>query len=306
MTSIYQNPTLHRRDLSKKPASKESYSGYLEPDTEVPPKPAQVIKDVTVNDVMITESAIMAEAQNHPAATPGAALALAAQALAVRELLLQEASRIGIAVSRENTVSQRSETAEDASIRLLIEQEVSVPQVTEQECRRVYELNKHRFRSDTIHEARHILFAVERDDIQAREAARVKAQRLAGFIADHPDEFAKLAAEYSDCPSAQQGGNLGQLTAGSTVSEFESALAGMTPGVAAPGLVDSRFGIHLVVLDRRIDATPLPFEVVREKIAAWLEASSWSRAVAQYIGILAGQARISGVEITSTEGSLVQ
>ena len=98
MTSLYQNPTLHFREPGKKTASQTSYEGYVEPDTKIPPKPARVIKDVMVNGVLIPEADIMAEAQNHPAETPGAALAQAAHALAVRELLLQEAGRLGVMV----------------------------------------------------------------------------------------------------------------------------------------------------------------------------------------------------------------
>jgi peptidyl-prolyl cis-trans isomerase C len=306
MTSIYQNPTLHMREAGKTKIENPSYTGYVEPDTEVPPKPGKVIKNVTVNGILIPETTILAEAQNHPAETPGAALIQAARALAVRELLLQEAARLDIRVQTDKSGGSRTEASEDAKIRLLIEQQVDVPQATDVECQRVYEVNKHRFCSDTIYETRHILFAVANKDEQASAAIKAKAENLAKHLAEHPDEFADLAGQYSDCPSGQQGGNLGQLTTGSTVSEFERALETMEVGGSVPRVVESRFGIHLVVLDRRIDGKVLPFEHVRERIAAWLEAASWSRAVAQYIGMLAGWAAIEGLEIQSTKGSLVQ
>jgi peptidyl-prolyl cis-trans isomerase C len=70
--------------------------------------------------------------------------------------------------------------------------------------------------------------------------------------------------------------------------------------------VESRFGFHVVSLDRRIPGETLPFEIVRERIAAWLEAASWSRAVSQYIAVLAGKAEISGIDIGATEGPLIQ
>jgi peptidyl-prolyl cis-trans isomerase C len=310
MTSIYQNPTLHMREPGKAKAAEANadagYNGHIEPDTNVPPKPAKVIGDVTVNGVVIAEADIMAEAQNHPAENPGAALAEAARALAVRELLLQEAARLGVDADTKHHETGNTETPQDAAIRILIEREVDVPQAREEECQRIYELKKHRFCSDTIYEARHILFAVSEADAPARAAAKDKAQDLAQHLADHPEEFAGLASQYSDCPSGQQGGNLGQLTTGSTVSEFERALEAMTAGDPVPRLVDSRFGIHLIVLDRKIDGSVLPFDMVRERIAAWLEATTWSRAVAQYVGILAGQAEIQGVDIEATKGSLVQ
>ena len=53
------------------------------------------MEDIRINGASIPQAAILAEAQNHPAATPDAALSAAAEALAVRELLLQEARRTG-------------------------------------------------------------------------------------------------------------------------------------------------------------------------------------------------------------------
>ncbi len=306
MTSIYQNPTLHIREPGKKEAAQTGYDGYVEPDTKMPPKPAKVIKDVTVNGVLIPEADIMAEAQNHPADTPGAALAQAAHALAVRELLLQEAARLGVAAPAVADEGKREEIAEDAIIRLLIEQEVDVPQAGDEECQRIYAVNRHRFCSDTIYKARHILFAVESTDAKARDAVRGKAENLAAHLALNPEEFARAAKEFSDCPSGQQGGNLGQLTTGSTVSEFERALETMTAGDTAPKLVESRFGFHLIVVDRKIDGEQLPFENVQARIAAWLDAAAWSKAVAQYISILAGKADIQGVDMEASSGFLVQ
>ena len=306
MTSIYQNPTLHVREPGKKETSQTGYDGYVEPDTKVPPKPARVIRDVTVNGVVIAEAEIMAEAQNHPADTPGAALAQAAHALAVRELLLQEAGRLGVQVPATAGEGRREETAEDVLIRTLIEQEVDVPQAGEEECRRIYEVNRHRYCSDAIYEARHILFAVESTDAEARDRVRSKAENLATRLAGHPEEFAAAAEEFSDCPSGRQGGNLGQLTTGSTVTEFERALETMTAGDSAPKLIESRFGFHLVVVDRKIEGEQLPFESVQVRIAAWLDATAWSKAVAQYIAILAGKADIKGIDMEASHGYLVQ
>lgn len=306
MTSIYQNPTLHIREPGKNETSQTGYDGYVEPDTKIPPKPARVIRDVTINGVVIAEAEIMAEAQNHPADTPGAALAQAAHALAVRELLLQEANRLGVEVPATAGEMKQEEAAEDAVIRKLIEQEVDVPQAGEDECRRIYEVNRHRFCSDTIYEARHILFAVESTDAGARAEVRGKAENLAAHLAEHPEEFAAAAEEFSDCPSGRQGGNLGQLTTGSAVTEFERALETMTARDSAPKLVESRFGFHLVVVDRKIDGEQLPFESVEDRIAAWLDATAWSKAVAQYISILAGKADIKGIDMEASHSPLVQ
>lgn len=68
----------------------------------------------------------------------------------------------------------------------------------------------------------------------------------------------------------------------------------------------TRFGHRVVLLDCRIDGRDLPFEAVRERIAAYLEAASWSRAVAQYLGMLVGSADIKGLSLDRASSPLVQ
>jgi peptidyl-prolyl cis-trans isomerase C len=50
----------------------------------------------------------------------------------------------------------------------------------------------------------------------------------------------------------------------------------------------------------------LPFDAVRTRIAAYLEERTWRRAVAQYIALVAGQARVAGFDLPSATSPLVQ
>jgi peptidyl-prolyl cis-trans isomerase C len=305
MATLYQNSSL-KPGAASSSQDGGSYNGYVEPDTTVPPKARPVLKEISVNGVSIAEADILAEAQNHPAETPGAALIAAARALVVRELLLQEARRLGIEAEAEAVGERRSETQEDAAIRLLIEREVTVPSASEEECRRFYENNPARFRTEPIWEARHVLLAAPAGDEAARRAGRETAERLLAHLMKTPEDFSALAAEHSACPSREQGGNLGQITRGSTVPEFERALEMMEEGTLLPQPVESRFGFHIVFLERKIEGAHLPFEHVAEQIAGWLEAASWSKAVAQYIAVLAGRAEICGIDISAAHGPLIQ
>jgi peptidyl-prolyl cis-trans isomerase C len=70
--------------------------------------------------------------------------------------------------------------------------------------------------------------------------------------------------------------------------------------------VQSRYGVHVLRLDRRIEGRELPFEAVAETIADQLQETSWRRAVAQYIRVLAGQAQIEGIALDAAETPLVQ
>jgi peptidyl-prolyl cis-trans isomerase C len=230
---------------------------------------------------------------------------LAARALAIRELLSQEADRLAFVAEPIEDDEGRRETEGEARLRALIEREAVVPHAGEAECRRFYERNRRRFRSPDLFEPVHILIAAPPGDAVARAAARSTAEALIAKLQQCPRDFAVLAHAHSACPSSKQGGNLGQIGPGQTVEEFERALAGMTAGELHPRPVETRYGLHVVRLDRRVDGCDLPFELVRERIAEYLDEAVHRRALSQYVSILAGRARVTGVDLTGS-GPLVQ
>jgi len=252
---------------------------------------------VSVNGVVIAHDAISREAQNHPAPTPLAAWTAAARALVVRELLLQEAQRLGLVASPSTDGAGRRETTEEALVRQLVEREVTLPDPDEAACRRYYDNNRARFRSPDVYEASHILIAARRDAPEAFASARERAFALLSHLQTDPQRFAELARAHSDCPSAASGGNLGQLTGGATTPEFEQALLRLQPGEMTRAPVETRYGFHIIRLDRHIAGRDLPFDVVRERIAAYLVGRSRRLAVAQYIARLASKADIGGVDL---------
>ncbi len=271
-------------------------------------KPAPPPPIVRVNGTEISRVEIAREIQHHPAETPGAAREAAAHALVVRRLLLDEARRLGLEAGSETETDPdgRRETDDEALVRRLIETEVRVPEPTEDECRRFYDARPDRFRTPAIYEAAHILFAASRDDAEAYSAAETVARGTAAVLTASPERFAELAESLSACPSAGVGGSLGQVSTGQTAPEFETALAAMTPGTIREEPVCTRYGVHVVRLDRRIDGTRLPFEAVHRDIADYLADAVFHRAVHQYVAILAGRAEIEGITLKTSDGLLVQ
>jgi peptidyl-prolyl cis-trans isomerase C len=260
---------------------------------------------VSVNGTLIAREAIAREAQHHPAATPIASWRQAAQALIVREVLLQEARRRNVAAEPLADGEGRRETEDEALIRALVEAEVSVPEPDADSCRRYYDANRRRFRSADIFEAAHILIAGRREDPTAFRAARLKSKAVLAELQSAPERFAALAQEHSACPSAAQGGNLGQITRGQTVPEFEKALMAMAPGELSAAPVASRYGFHIIRLDRRIDGRELEFAAVAGQIAAYLADRSRRTATAQYVARLVSRAAIAGIEIAGAEAHRV-
>ena len=80
--------------------------------------------------------------------------------------------------------------------------------------------------------ARHILVDQESDC----EALKQKIQ--AG------EDFAEIAAAYSDCPSRRDGGNLGEFGPGQMVKEFDEVVVSAPVG-EVQGPVKTQFGYHL-------------------------------------------------------------
>ena len=133
----------------------------------------------------------------------------------------------------------------------------------------------------------------------------VPALSIRASLSGAPDRFAALARDCSDCPSGAVGGSLGQIGPGDTTPEFEAALVDLTPGDISPP-VETRYGVHLIRLTRRIDGRQLPFEAVRERIASYLGEHVSRQATAQYVSLLVGRADIGGIVIDGASSPLVQ
>ena len=260
---------------------------------------------VQVNGVTVPRDRIAREAQHHPAQTPAGAWQEAARSLVIRELLLQEARRLGVEAEPRSDGAGRTETDEEALIRAVVEREVITPESDEHTCRHYYEQNRKSFRSPAIYEAAHILFAARRDDAQAFARAREAAYAALDELKRDPGRFADLARMHSACPSATQGGNLGQLTLGDTTPEFEAALVALSVGAISSEPVATRYGLHIIRLERRIDQRQLPFDLVADRIAGYLRESVTRRATAQYIARLVSRASITGVTLAGAEAHRV-
>lgn len=252
---------------------------------------------VVVNGTEIEPEAIAQEIQHHPAPDGETAWKQAATALALRELLLQEARRLNLEPDVEQDESGRSESREDAAIRVLLARCAEPAKAGEQECRRYYESRIDRFRTPDLFEAAHILIEPEGRDEAAWADAEAEASAIVSELGDDPEDFAEAAREFSKCPTAHQGGSLGQVRRGELVPAVQDALERLAEGTTARKPVRSRFGWHILRLQRKIEGRTLPFEIVRPKIVDMLDARAWTIASARYAAELARKADIEGILI---------
>ena len=200
------------------------------------------------------------------------------------------------AVERSLLVEGADEVATDAAIEALLDREAPTPEPTDEECSRFYAKNLDRFTSGELVFARHILFAiVPRAPV---DAIRSKAEETLQRVRTDPESFAELARTLSNCPSGQHGGNLGQLSRGECVPEFEQPVFGVRSPGLLPELVRTRFGFHIVVVDRRVAGETLPFDAVKQRVAECLRERVRRKALEQYLRILSAETGLAlpGVE----------
>lgn len=254
---------------------------------------------ITVNQTQIPEDKVLAEMQYHPAESRREAMFKAAESLIIGELFRQRAKTLGIPVS-DDTV----ESSDEDFIEALIEQEVAIPDASEEDCRQYFEANPGKFETSPLLEVKHILLAVPKEDDAGRAEAKMRADALLDILKGGAD-FGKLAKRESSCPSKETGGSLGQLSKGQTVPEFERQVFVAEPGLM-PRPVESRYGFHLVYIERKIPGKPLTFDQAREKIAEYLNEKVRRKAIAQYIQVLIAEAKIEGYDFQVDGSPLMQ
>ncbi len=155
----------------------------------------------------------------------------------------------------------------------------------EDRLRREYEAAAEEYTIPEQIKARQILFRVppaadeqERSEIRQR-AEQARERLLAGA------DFAELARELSDDPSAAAGGDLGWVTKGRQVEGFDEVAFALAPGETS-AVFETPFGFHIVRVEEHRDAQVQPFEEVRgqlEQRLAWEEAERQAERLAQQI-----------------------
>lgn len=250
-----------------------------------------------VSDTPISEVQIAQEMQHHRAMKPERSRADAARALVVRELLRREIERLGLA---ETTVSMGRESDEEAAIRTLLESQLEPRVPTDDDCIRYYEQNRARFHSPNRIRVRHILCAAAVDDVDGRVKARLQAEAMIVQIKNDLNAFTELAMRHSDCPSKDQGGELGWLEHGQATPEFDRQVFRLCAGLATFP-VESRWGYHVVQVDEIEAGEQQDFEDVRERISNYLELQVHQREVQHYLQELQERYEVKGLDAIEAE-----
>jgi peptidyl-prolyl cis-trans isomerase D len=178
---------------------------------------------------------------------------------------------------------------ESRSVQLIVADQVKVGetiQVTDIQVQSYYNSHKDQFRTKERVKARHILVSILNKPPAEVPKLKAKAEDLLKQIKGGAD-FAKLAEQNSeDKTSAAKGGDLGWVTRGQMVPEFETATFALKPGQIGD-VVTTNYGFHIVQVMEKEDAHLRPLDDVRSEIVTGIK----SQTLNDRMQALADQAR---------------
>ena len=149
--------------------------------------------------------------------------------------------------------------------RLREQRDISVPEAG---LRAEYEASlQTRFQVPEQRRASHILFKTPPDLTDSEIAgARSSAETVLARL-QAGEDFAEVAKEVSEDPSAANGGDLGFFGRGVMTVPFEQAVWRLGEIGETADIVRTQFGFHIIKLTGKRDSRIKPFEEVREELA---------------------------------------
>ncbi len=137
--------------------------------------------------------------------------------------------------------------------------------VTDDDVKNYWQTHPREFAASDEVRVRHILVALPEGASAAQtSAAHARAEKIAARLRAGED-FAKVAREVSDGPSAREGGELGWLQRGTVQPDIEKAAFALAAGqVSAP--VQARAGFQILQVEERRGGSLKPLDSVKEDI----------------------------------------
>jgi len=176
-------------------------------------------------------------------------------------------------------------------IRRVTNFEVSGVSVSKEEVKDYYHQNIAEFMSEEKIRVSHIALTLTKDSgSMLKGIAKEKIRSIKKEI-DSGADFAQLAREYSDDFTARQGGDLGWFKRGKMLPNMEVVAFSLKPGEVG-GPIHTPFGLHLIKVTERVEAKPIEFDKVADKIRSKLYNKRYQRKRTAWIKRLRDQAYI--------------
>ncbi len=198
------------------------------------------------------------------------------------------------AMSRMNLTEAdvKSKLGRDIAIQQLIEDQIGPrATVSEEETKSFYDSNPDMFKVPEQVRASHILIKVDSQaDKSQKDEARKKIEMVQQKLKKGED-FGTLAKEYSQGPSSGNKGDLGYFRRGQMVKPFEEAAFTMKPGQVS-GMVETRFGYHLIKVTDKKAASTLTYAEVKDRLGQYIKQQKAQKELGLYVDGLRKDAKV--------------
>lgn len=203
-----------------------------------------------------------------------------------KRLMIQEAIKSGFD-KRPDVKIDMEVGSESALFDRYIRDVVAAPIVPEAEIRKYYDEHSADFAEPEKVKVRHIVMAEVNigPGAKTKEQALERMKQVAAELMSHnlelrnadPEAAARLrliyfsdaARKYSEDGSAPSGGDLGWHAKGELDPTFEEAAFAMAKGTMS-GIVETKFGYHLIFVEDKKPAGTQPFDEVRSTVREFL------------------------------------
>lgn len=144
---------------------------------------------------------------------------------------------------------------------------MAMAKVSDDQLRKTYNDNIDSYRLPERVRVRHILIKTQGKPKEDEAKAKAKAEDILKQL-QHGGNFAELAKKYSeDTGSAEKGGELGWITHGQTVPNFDKTAFSLQPGQLS-GVVQTEYGYHIIQGEEKQPARTETFEEVKPQLLA--------------------------------------
>jgi peptidyl-prolyl cis-trans isomerase C len=170
--------------------------------------------------------------------------------------------------------------------------DVSVP--SDEDCEKYYSEHREMFKEPPQVRASHILVKTEGGDEEAKSKARAKIDAIRARVTGEinvEQAFADAARENSDCPSGQEGGDLGWFGPGQMVPEFDKAAFEMKVDEISD-VVETQFGFHILRKTGEKPGGEKSFDEVKGSLKEALAREAKNAAFGRFMGELRADAKI--------------
>jgi nitrogen fixation protein NifM len=134
-----------------------------------------------------------------------------------------------------------------------------------------YQYHPEQFRRPETRLARHILITINETIAEnTRVEAGKRIAAIATRLAKEPQRFEEQALKHSECPTALDGGKLGDLPQGKLFPELDKALFELKAGEVS-GVLESELGFHVLRCDVITEASALTLEQAKPHIRKLME-----------------------------------